>query len=117
MPRLHNNILEKAVGGWTVGLKLFAYTGRPFSVTNCQLGGQIAATFSGTILADLLDPTALGKHCTGAAWTTPCLTQSQFFVTTTAWWARDNDGVESASVAVIGISLRQIRTDTRRVVT
>jgi hypothetical protein len=84
MPRLHNNILEKTVGGWTVGAKFYAYSGRPFSVTNGQLGGQINANFSGTILADLVDPTALGKHCSSAAVTTPCLTQSQFVVTTTS---------------------------------
>src|SRR5215471_9550548 len=83
MPRLKNSLLERAVGGWTVGAKVYAYSGRPFSVTNTQLGGQIAATFSGTILADLLDPAALQKHCTGAAATTACITQSQFAVTST----------------------------------
>ena len=82
MPRLHNSLLEHAVGGWVVGVKFYAYTGRPFSVTNGQLGGQISGTFSGTILADLLDPTALGIHCGSAAVNTPCLTQSQFAVTT-----------------------------------
>jgi hypothetical protein len=83
MPRLKNSLLERAVGGWNIGAKVYAYSGRPFSVTNTQLGGQIAATFSGTILADLLDPTALHKHCTGAAVTTACITQSQFAVTST----------------------------------
>ena len=84
MPKLSNRLLEKAVGGWTVGLKLFAYTGRPFSVTNAQLGGQLSGTFSGTILADLLDTSALGKHCGSGAVNTPCLTQSQFVYTTTS---------------------------------
>ncbi|HLK70224.1 MAG TPA: carboxypeptidase-like regulatory domain-containing protein [Bryobacteraceae bacterium] len=84
MPKLRNNLLERVAGGWTVGVKAFAFTGRPFSVTNGQLGGQVNANFSGTILADLVDPTALGKHCGSGAWNTPCLTQSQFLYTTTA---------------------------------
>jgi hypothetical protein len=84
MPRLKNSLLERAVGGWNVGTKIYAYSGRPFSVTNTQLGGQISGTFSGTILADLHDPTALGKHCSSAAVTTACLTQSQFAVTTSS---------------------------------
>jgi Carboxypeptidase regulatory-like domain/TonB-dependent Receptor Plug Domain len=81
MPRLKNSLLDRTIGGWNVGGKLFAYTGRPFSVTNTQLLGQLAATNSGSILADVLDTTALGKNCTRAAVTTACLSQSQFAVT------------------------------------
>jgi hypothetical protein len=84
MPKLHNHLLDESIGGWTLGTKIYAYTGRPFSVTNGQLGGQISANFSGTILADMVDPTALGKKCTSAAVNTPCLTQSQFIVTSTS---------------------------------
>jgi hypothetical protein len=83
MPRLKNSLLEHSIGGWNVGAKVFAYTGRPFSVTNNQLGGQISATFGGTILADILDSSVLGKHCTGAAANTACLTQVQFASTST----------------------------------
>jgi hypothetical protein len=82
MPKLHNKLLERTIGGWTIGGKLFAYTGRPFSVTNGQLGGQINANFSGTILADMVDPKAFGTHCDKNAINTPCLAQSQFIVTT-----------------------------------
>jgi hypothetical protein len=32
MPRLKNSLLERAVGGWNVGAKVYAYSGRPFSV-------------------------------------------------------------------------------------
>ncbi|MBZ5622593.1 MAG: carboxypeptidase regulatory-like domain-containing protein [Acidobacteriia bacterium] len=84
MPKLRNNLLDRVVGGWTVGVKAFAFSGRPFSVTNGQLGGQIQANFSGTILADLVDPTALGRNCGSGAVNTPCLTQSQFLYTTTS---------------------------------
>ena len=78
MPRLKNSLLEHSIGGWNIGAKVYAYTGRPISVTNTQLGGQISATFSGNILADILDPSVLGKHCTSAAANTPCLTPLQF---------------------------------------
>jgi hypothetical protein len=84
MPKLRSNLLDRVVGGWTVGVKAFAFTGRPFSVTNGSLGGQINANYSGTILADLVDPTALGKKCGSGAVNTPCLTQSQFIYTTTS---------------------------------
>jgi len=87
MPRLKNSLLERALGGWNIGAKVYAYSGRPFTVSNNQLGGQIAATFAGysssNILADLVDPSALGKHCTAAAASTPCLTQAQFASTAT----------------------------------
>uniref|UniRef100_Q01XQ1 Cna B domain protein n=1 Tax=Solibacter usitatus (strain Ellin6076) TaxID=234267 RepID=Q01XQ1_SOLUE len=92
MPRLHNGLLDRAAGGWTIGVKVFAFTGRPFTVSNGQLGGQINANFSGTILADLVDPTALGKHCDTGAILTPCLTQSQFVQTSSNLSAQNNYG-------------------------
>ena len=63
-PRQTRRILQAALGGWTVGTKLYAYSGRPFSATNSQIPGLLSATFGGTVLADLLDPSLLGKHCT-----------------------------------------------------
>jgi hypothetical protein len=84
MPKLRNNLLERVVGGWTVGAKIFAFSGRPFSVTNNQVPTQIYASFGGTIYADLLDSSLLGKHCSPANVNTPCFTQSQFVVATTA---------------------------------
>jgi hypothetical protein len=91
MPRLHRRLLDRTVGGWTFGAKMFAYTGRPFSVTNGQLAGQINANFGGTILADMTDPKALGTHCSSAAVNTPCLAQSQFIVTSTNNLAAQNN--------------------------
>lgn len=67
MPKLRNNLLDRVVGGWTLGAKAFAFSGRPFSVSNTSLGGQIYANFSGTILADMVDPSALGKKCGSGA--------------------------------------------------
>jgi hypothetical protein len=84
MPKLPNHMLDRTVGGWTLGVKFYAYSGRPFSASNGQLGGQINANFSGTILADVTDPSITGIHCTAAAVNTPCIKQSQFVVTTTS---------------------------------
>ena len=83
-PKLHNNLLDKTIGGWTVGGKFFVYSGRPFSVTNGQIAAQISANFSGTFLADMVDYSALYKNCPRSAVDTPCLSQSQFVVATTA---------------------------------
>src|SRR5262249_59586524 len=75
----------------------FAYTGRPFSVTNGQLPGQVSANFGGTLLADLLDSSAIYKNCTPAATLTPCLQQSQFvYTTSTACSATVTNGCQSA---------------------
>ena len=63
-PRQTRRILQAALGGWTAGVKLYAYSGRPFSATNSQIPGLLSATFGGSVLADLLDPSLLGKHCT-----------------------------------------------------
>jgi hypothetical protein len=84
MPKLNNKMLDQAVGGWTIGAKVFAYSGRPFSVTNGQIAGQIGTNFSGTFLADLKDASALYKNCPRSSVDTPCLSQSQFVVATTA---------------------------------
>jgi len=116
MPRLKNALLEHVVGGWTVGVKLYAFTGRPFSVTNGQLGGQIGGTFSGTILADLYDSTALGKHCTSAAVNTPCLTQSQFVVTSTSNLTAQNNWGNTAPSDYYGPGFFDIDTQVTKAV-
>jgi hypothetical protein len=63
-PRLHQRYLQAIAGGWTIGAKLYLYSGRPFSATNSQIPGNLSSTFGGTILADLLTPGLLGIHCT-----------------------------------------------------
>ena len=75
-PKQRLRILEVALGGWTVGIKLYAYSGRPFSVTNGQIPGLLSATFGGSVLADLLDPSLLGKHCTDV--NAPCFAATSF---------------------------------------
>jgi hypothetical protein len=77
-PKENNRWLQSALGGWTFGGKLYLYSGRPFSVTNSQIPGLLSPTFGGTVLADLLDPSLAGKHCSRSSVTTPCFTSSQF---------------------------------------
>ncbi len=84
MPKLTNHLLERAVGGWTVGGKFFVYSGRPFSVTDSQIAAQVGTNFSATYLADLTDFSAEYKNCGRNAVNVPCLSQSQFVVSTTA---------------------------------
>jgi hypothetical protein len=75
-PRLRQRALEAALGGWTVGGKLYVYSGRPFSATNSQIPGLLSTTFGGTVLADLLNPSLLGIHCTNV--NARCFASSQF---------------------------------------
>jgi hypothetical protein len=84
MPKLKGNLLEKALGGWTVGGKFFVYSGRPFSVTDSQIASQVGTNFSATYLADLTDFSAEYKNCGRNSVNVPCLSQSQFVVSTTA---------------------------------
>ncbi len=76
-PKHSNRWLQASVGNWTFGSKLYLYSGRPFSVTNSQIPGNLSTTFGGTVLADLLDPGA-DKSCSRSAVNTPCFTTAQF---------------------------------------
>jgi hypothetical protein len=81
-PKQNNRWLQATLGGWTFGGKLYLYSGRPFSATNSQIPGLLSPTFGGPILADLLDASIVGKHCSREAVTTPCITASQFSAST-----------------------------------
>jgi hypothetical protein len=89
-PKFSSNLVNNVLGGWTISGKFFLYTGPPFSVTNSSLAARINSTNSGlgnTILADVIDPTALGVKCgannIATANGVACLHQSQFATTTT----------------------------------
>jgi hypothetical protein len=79
-PKFNNRLLAIGAGGWTVGGKLYLYSGRPFSVTNSRIPSSFGiSTFgSGNVLADTLDPNAIGTHCGKSAVRTSCLTTAQF---------------------------------------
>ena len=81
-PKQNNRWLQATLGGWTFGGKLYLYSGRPFSATNSQIPGLLSPTFGGPILADLLDASIVGKHCSREAVTTPCIAANQFSAST-----------------------------------
>ena len=78
-PRMHGRYLQAAGSGWTIGAKLYLYSGRPFSVTNSQIPGNLSSTFGGTVLADLLNPSLAGVPCTNV--NTRCLSATSFAAT------------------------------------
>jgi Carboxypeptidase regulatory-like domain/TonB-dependent Receptor Plug Domain len=84
-PKFSKALLNHSLGGWKFGGKVYLYSGRPFSVTNGGINGATAglsSTFSGSILADVIQPSALGTHCSRSsvnlAGHTPCLSTSNF---------------------------------------
>ena len=83
-PRLQKKFLNATAGGWTVGGKLYRYSGRPFSVTNSLIqsslvtGGTNTFSSSSLILADTLDSRAPGTSCGKAAIRSACLSSTQF---------------------------------------
>ncbi len=79
-PKFSNHLLQLGAGGWSVGGKLYLYSGRPFSVTNSRVPSSFGiSTFgSGSVLADTLDANAIGTHCGKSAVRSSCLTTAQF---------------------------------------
>jgi hypothetical protein len=75
-PRIRNRFTNAALGGWTLGSKIYLYSGRPFSVTNSQIPGLLSANVGTTVLADLLDPSLLFRGCTDV--NQACFSSTQF---------------------------------------
>jgi hypothetical protein len=84
-PRLSNHALNAVVGGWVVGTKMFIYSGSPFSVTNSSMAARVnsAGGVGNTFLADVINPSVLGTHCTTANINTQCITAASFATTAT----------------------------------
>ncbi len=80
-----NRVLDLVAGGWTIGTKLYLYSGSPFSGTNSSIAARInsGGGVGNTVIAGLLDSSAFGKSCGEAnvLGQTQCLTASQFAVT------------------------------------
>jgi hypothetical protein len=77
-----NKAMSTILGGWSLGSKVYARTGTPFSVINSRIPGRLSASTGATILAQTIAPVA--THCSDAAVDTPCFTASQFAPTTGA---------------------------------
>jgi len=78
--RFQSRALNLLAGGWTLGGKLYIYSGAPFSVTNGNLAARInsGGGIGGPFLSDVLDNSALGVSCGKSAVSKPCLNASQF---------------------------------------
>jgi len=67
-PKFSKALYQNTLGGWKLGGKIYLYSGRPFSVTDSLISAKSAGSFSNTtsstVLADLINPAALGRHCT-----------------------------------------------------
>ncbi len=79
--RFQNRALNLIAGGWTVGAKLYVYSGRPFSATDSSLPGQINSKggVGSTVLATLMNPSILGITCSRND-AVRCFTASEFGV-------------------------------------
>jgi hypothetical protein len=77
--RFDNKLVNALARGWTVGAKLYIYSGAPFSVTDSKIPSQVnSAGGVLTPLADLLVPSATTTSCGAAAVNTPCLLPTEF---------------------------------------
>jgi Carboxypeptidase regulatory-like domain/TonB-dependent Receptor Plug Domain len=84
VPKFQNALVERVLGSWKAGGKLYLYSGRPFTVTDSGISATnvFSSSFSGTVLADTANPSVLGTHCGSSAVTKPCLTTSDFNLST-----------------------------------
>ncbi len=81
-PKLTNRALNLIAGDWTIGAKLYLYSGSPFSATNSSaISGKLNNVYPSTtltILADLLNPALSSTVCTKSAVFIPCMVNTQF---------------------------------------
>jgi hypothetical protein len=94
-----NGILQQVLGGWNFGMKLYVYTGRPFSSSDSKISAQINSSggTSQTFLASVMDP-HIQTDCTAVHGTsdTPCFTTSQFMTyNSTTAPAKAGDPIQS----------------------
>jgi hypothetical protein len=71
--RLREPLINTIFGRWSLGTKLSAHAGTPFSIVN----SDAVPSASLTVLADVTDPN-IRTACGRAATNTPCFTASQF---------------------------------------
>ncbi len=80
--RFANKGMNMLLGGWTLGAKLYIYTGRPFSSSDSKISAQINSVggIGTTFLATAIDPTILGKPCSTVqgSGNAACFTANQF---------------------------------------
>jgi Carboxypeptidase regulatory-like domain len=80
-PKLANKLLDRVAGGWNFSWKFYAYTGRPFSITDSKLPAEINSGGGlGTILASAVNSGGFPSECQHVAGSpgSPCYTASEF---------------------------------------
>jgi len=78
--RFSNKFVQGAIGGWNISMKVYAYSGKPFSSSDSKISAQInsGGGISGTFLATLIqpvDPVCTTVHASAQA---PCFTAANF---------------------------------------
>ena len=74
-----NRFVNQLIKGWTVGMKMYVYSGAPFSVTDSKIATSVNSTGVLTPLADLVVPTAFNTNCNSSnAVGQPCLAKTDF---------------------------------------
>jgi hypothetical protein len=83
-PKLENAVLNRTLGDWKFGGKIYLYSGRPFTVidSGVSTANVFSSSFSGTVLADAANTSVLGVQCGRSAVKTPCLSTSEFNLAT-----------------------------------
>jgi len=77
--KFENKMVNTLAQGWTIGTKLYLYSGAPFSVTDSKIPAQVnSAGGVLTPLADLLSSSAVSANCGKAAVNAPCLNKTMF---------------------------------------
>jgi hypothetical protein len=77
--KFENRMVNTLASGWTLGLKVYLYSGSPFTPTDSKIPSQInSAGGVLTPIADLLNSSQLSANCGRAAINAPCLTKADF---------------------------------------
>jgi hypothetical protein len=75
--KFQNKLLGAVVGGWTLGAKMYIYSGSPFSVTDGNIPSQVNS--AGGVLTPLADVIGPVPHsCGKSAINTPCYSLTSF---------------------------------------
>jgi hypothetical protein len=83
--KVSNPVANQLIKGWTVGLKLYLYSGAPFSVTDSKIASNVNSSGVQTPLADLLVANEVNATCNkSTAVGQPCLVKSDFATYSTA---------------------------------
>jgi hypothetical protein len=74
-----NKFVNGLIKNWTVGMKVYIYSGAPFSVSDSKIATDVNASGVLTPLADLVVPTAFGMHCNSSnSIGKPCMPKTDF---------------------------------------